>query len=281
MFPSLQKAPSGVGRLFCDSWTMYGKDFSLFFLERAKRFRNKMGSLGKRDVRSVKRYRSKPEAAGRRVRMRQYVASPPRLIPMVRGENKWFDTTLNGTAMAAAGTLTPTSGSLNLFTVGTGESQMIGRRCRITAINVRGAINMVDSSTGGGIITSQFFRLALVLDKQCNGAVAAVTDIYETANLRSFKNLNNSGRFLILKEWYDKIDVSAAGGTPTDLFHVGSAYPLRYTKVCNIPLEFNTEATPGTRVITEVRTNNVFMVAFSEDGNLLVSAIVRLRFSDS
>jgi len=118
----------------------------------------------------------------------------------------------------------------------------------------------------------------VVLDKQCNGAAPNVDDILETTDWQSFNNLANKNRFRTL---YDKTFVlnplSASGdGTANDFGEYDRAFT--FFKKCSIPIEF--DSTTG--AITEIKSNNLVILAISDTSNTVttMNSKIRLRFSD-
>ncbi len=183
------------------------------------------------------------------------------------GENKFFDTLLGGTAFATAGVVF--SPSLNLIPQGVTESTRVGRKCIIKKINLMGFL-LLNSGTAQ---TTDTYRVMLVLDKQCNGAAATVLGVLETADEKSFNNLSNSNRFTVLKNWYGSINKTADIGTNIN----ATMKTLKYNKACNIPIEFSST----TGAITEIRSNNLFLIGLTSTGTTLsISHNTRVRFSD-
>ncbi len=184
------------------------------------------------------------------------------------GENKFFDTTLGTTALATAGViLSPT---LNLVLQGVSESNRIGRKMTITRINMRMFIVL----NSGTAVTSETYRLMVVLDRQANGAAATITDVLETADEKSFNNLANSQRFLVLKDWYGSINKTADIGTNIN----SQLKVVTFFKEVNIPIEFS--ATAG--AITDIRSNNLLLLGLSSVGaTISISHTTRIRFSDN
>ncbi len=190
------------------------------------------------------------------------------------GELKFFDTTATFATVAAAGEI---NASLNLVPQGVTESDRIGRKMTIKRLDITGDIIMGPLA---GSATGSFDRVRVIvyLDKQANGATAAVTDILETADILSYRNLANSGRFVVLSDKIQNMVLTAGGG---DVGGADSNFPAviktyKMGKSCNIPVEFS--ATTG--AITEVRSNNIGMLAIAETN--LVSAFkfnARIRFS--
>ncbi len=190
------------------------------------------------------------------------------------GEKKFHDIDVDDATVAAAGAIL-NSGSINLIPQGTTEITRIGRKAVLRSINWR---YEVFQTAGTSLSTaSDVCRIILYLDKQCNGVTAAITDIIETADFQSFRNLANSGRFKILmdKNVIMNLPSAAGNGTANDTAHysrIGSFY-----KKCNIPLEFSST----TGAITEIRSNNLGVLLITLAGNCGFHSKVRLRFTDS
>ncbi len=191
------------------------------------------------------------------------------------GELKFHDVDLDDAVIATGGTVTP---SINLIAQGVTESQRVGRKCTLRSINwkFRVALNQIDAA--GTSSTGDSCRVILFLDKQCNGATATVINVLESANYQSFRNLANSGRFMILQ---DKLVTINYNTLASDNAGVVSQSPIlqNYTfyKKCNIPIEYDNT----TGAITEIRSNNLGVLLISEQGTGGFQSKFRLRFSDN
>ena len=130
-------------------------------------------------------------------------------------------------------------------------------------------------------------RLAMVLDKQTNGALpTAPTDIYQApsgiAEVRSMRNLANSNRFVILKKW-DWME------NPTSVYYnAGAVYTpsvkhIEFYKRCNIPIEYSETATDGS--IATIKSNNIYLFFGTHNASagqkMKFHAILRFRYSDA
>ncbi len=122
----------------------------------------------------------------------------------------------------------------------------------------------------------------LYWDKQCNGAAASVTDILESNNYNSFRNLANNKRFKIL---YSKIYawnatcIAASVATPDNAARmVIKDYQVNIAKKVFIPVEY--DSTTGT--ITEIKSNNIGFVLWTKHGlrMKLATSRCRIRFID-
>lgn len=197
-------------------------------------------------------------------------------------ETKFFDTAI-GILFDTTGTVDVPS--LNLIPQGVTQSQRIGRKCNITSIDLNGEVTWQVDMTGTAYANSDV-KLCLILDTQSNGAAPAYGDVFDLtlANpIYAFRNMANSERFKVLKTWHKKgqhgvNSLSANEVPPTDSALLISAPPQRvsFHKTCNIPLEFSST----TGAITELKTNNLCMIAISGNGDDIhtFTGTCRLKF---
>lgn len=123
------------------------------------------------------------------------------------------------------------------------------------------------------------YRLVILLDKQCNGAAATIADVFADTDINSLLNLENTGRFRILRDISGSLETEV-GHDGTSYFHGRAIKEFSEYISLNLPLEFATQA-GGSRVIGEVKSNNLVVMAFSS-GNDSTNATwrARIRFSD-
>lgn len=185
-------------------------------------------------------------------------------------ELKFFDTSLSF-PVDATGEV-PATGQLNLIPQGTTESQRIGRKCVIKSIQLRGIATFAPAAAA---TAADVVNLFVVLDKQCNGAAAAFTDVFvgSSANT-SLRNMANSSRFVILKTYRWAFNPMSGATTAYN----NTTRTFDWYKRCNIPLEFSST----TGAIGEIRSNNIFLLAQAvQDDLTTVTGVCRVRFSDS
>jgi hypothetical protein len=191
-------------------------------------------------------------------------------------EMKFHDVDVDDAAVATNGSIL-NSGSVNLIAQGVTESTRVGRKAVIRSINWRW--NLKKAATTAGSNASESVRLILYLDKQCNGATAAVTDILESDNYQSFNNLANKGRFKILMDKEITMNCMAGGGDGTTEDYGSVERNGSYFKKCMIPLEFSST----TGALTEIRSNNLGVLILSKNGTSTAPVFdskMRLRFTD-
>ena len=189
-----------------------------------------------------------------------------------RGELKFHDVDLNDAVVAAAGGIT---NSVNLIAQGTTESTRIGRKATIRSINWR--FNMILPISTAAADTADTLRVIMYLDKQCNGATAAITDILESADFQSFNNLANKSRFRTLMDRTYDFVAEAGGGDGTTEDYGQDLQNDSFFKKVNIPIEY--DSTAG--AITEIRSNNIGVLLITQAGNIAFGSKIRLRFSDN
>jgi len=185
----------------------------------------------------------------------------------VQPELKFFDTSL-AFSFDQTGNI-PATGQLCLIPQGDTESTRDGRKAWIKSIQIRGNITYVPSTSPNG--TDTVF-LYVILDSQCNGNPATITEVFTSADMWSnMLQLNNSGRFRILKKW--ELPIASRAGVSAAFS--GDVKQISWYKRCNIPIDWN--GTTG--ALTEIRSNNIFLAAGSlRDIVSTMAGTCRLRF---
>ncbi len=190
-----------------------------------------------------------------------------------QGELKFHDFDFDDAIIAVGGTVEP---SINIIPQGVLENNRIGRKCTIKKIFWKYETQMpatVNMATATDVV-----RIILYLDKQANGATAAVLDILETANYQSFRNLSNVGRFQVLMD--KTVMVTGWGGSNASSEETAPQFKqFKYSKSCNIPLEYDNSVSTG--ALTSIRSNNIGALLISRGGVVGFRSKFRLRFSDN
>jgi len=187
-----------------------------------------------------------------------------------QGEVKFFDTALSFNVDSTPEV--PATGQLCLIPQGVTESTRVGRKCVIRSIQLRATMQ---NAPGAAATADSTVYMWLILDKQCNGAAAAATDVFTNVGVQAMlPNVANSERFTILKKW--TITFNPAAGATTA--YNSTRRELDYYRKCNIPLEFSSTA----GAISELKSKNLFLIAgaVNQDDLTSVAGTCRLRFSD-
>jgi len=188
-------------------------------------------------------------------------------------KHKFLDTSRDVGVVGVAGTV---SASINLIVQGATDTTRVGRKVTIRSVSFRGDIKLPSSLARA--TTSDIVRIILFVDKQCNGANAAVLDILETAAWNSYRNLANTSRFIIFMDRFFDVK-SPAGSGDSDLTETSFSEDIEFYKFhfkCAIPLEFDAAA----GAITDLTSNNFAFLDISKSGLAGIDRSVRLRFTD-
>ncbi len=187
-------------------------------------------------------------------------------------ELKFHDVAVDDNVVSATGQIIE---SINIIPQNTTEKGRVGRKCTLKSIGWKMDISLPAAADQADIPNGDELRIIMYLDKQCNGATAAVTDVLETAVFKSFNNLVNVGRF---RKFYDRTIVLNRRVAATDGANTNTTpevnMKLEFYKKCNIPLEFSST----TGAITEIRSNNLGVLLISKNAIVRFDSEVRLRF---
>ncbi len=191
-------------------------------------------------------------------------------------ELKFHDVDLDDAVIATAGTVTAT---INIIPQDTTEKTRVGRKCVVKSIGWRYRINLPEQDAVATPANADVVRVIMFLDRQCNGATAAVTDLLESANFQSFNQLANKSRFRVLHDaTCDMNYLTLASDNAAVVSQAGLNQTGQFFKKCNIPLEFDDSATTG--AIGTIRSNNLAVLLISSAGQAGFDSKIRLRFSD-
>lgn len=235
---------------------------------------------------SRKRYRFAPKQPTATQAARAIVAAAPGLVRLggnfgrygvnarqqgLKPELKFFDTTLSFNFDATAECSSDAStGGIALIPQGDTESTRDGRLAVIKSVQIRGRTFFAPAAAADATTVCYMY---LILDTQANGAYPAITDVFTSNSpTAAMLNLNNSGRFRILKKWV--MTHTAQAGVTTA--YNNTIKPFEFYKRCNIPMDWSST----TGAITEIRSNNLLLAfgAANSDDLVSFSGTARLRF---
>lgn len=264
------RAPLGVGgpSPFRSSMVL---DFFYFF--------GKVKKQGKvKSLKMVSKRKSmRPAAAGRRVKYRtaSYVpaSAAPRYVLVKPGEKKYFDTTQSAVAVGTGGT-TFSNSSLVLIPTGTGQSNMIGRKITVSSIHVRGTFRITKSLTAAA---GDSVRFLLCLRKPGGTGSGGISEILENPDFWSFRDMDEASNHLVLAEVM--MDLQQDSGAINTIS--GCVKHFKINKNVNIQVDYEPEATPGTRLLSEIKHNNIYLLGITAYGRIECEYTARVRFTDS
>lgn len=211
-------------------------------------------------------------------------------IQALRPERKYFDTYITAATIASAANMTggevDQATVLNLCSpeVGTAPNQRVGRVIKLKSVHVEGRVRLASDISAAGIPPSYGVFIALVWDKQTNGAQLNSEDVFTnvsatvTNNSCPFRNINYGHRFIVLREEHYSPDPQfnyAAGSYPVAGWSVPFKFFYKFPKG-GIPVTF--QGTGGT--VSSILDNSLHMVAFCTNTGPLIDYNARVRFTD-
>ncbi len=199
-------------------------------------------------------------------------------------ELKFLDTHLTGSVVSSFGSVV--SDNLVLLPTGASESQRVGRKAVIRSIELKLLFDLVEQSFAtSSFAAAEDWRFYVILDKQANGAAGTFAQVFQSASaapIRQYLNLENKSRFRILKELRGHIEspLLTLTSSTADLSTVSPVQKqvscmLRFKK--GIPVEYS----GGTGGLSEIRSNNILLMAVSENGILRMDGNIRVRYTDA
>ncbi len=164
------------------------------------------------------------------------------------------------------------------FTIADGntQSQKDGLKITIKSIRIRYQLKLPATSTIAD--GTDICRILLVKDKQCNGALPAVSDILAGTDIQNHKNLENSKRFTILSDRTITINSLGSHGNGSTNSTLPASKSWQYFKRMNLPILYNNSGTTG--AIGTINSNCLYNVFISEFGKCGIEATVRVRYAD-
>jgi len=156
---------------------------------------------------------------------------------------------------------------LNGMTVGSSIEQRVGREVTMRSIQ----FSYVVRANSAGV--DQQVRVALVYDRQTNGAAPAFNDVFDFTNATAARKLENRKRFRIL---YDRTYVVNAIG------EAGSQVARRFYRRLRHPVTFNSG---NTGLVSDIATGSFYLLFLSTQAAGTNAALLdyntRVRYTDN
>ncbi len=209
-------------------------------------------------------------------------SAPKRVKTPYKRKNDYTGKELKFMDVATAANVIAGGGEIHLDSMcevdqGTGEEQRIGRKIIIRSIGIH--LNVQLPATTSSAASTDSLRFIVYQDKQANGAIATVAGILEDSNIFAFNNLSNKNRFRILCDKIWNVNAAAAGGNATNNLQTGEfvLHKTWFKSALNIPVEYS-----GTgNAIADITSNNIGILALSENSAVTLETNTRIRFTDS
>ena len=229
----------------------------------------------------------------RRIRpepVRMYV---PRVFgtPLALGETKYFDTHLASTAITASTDWTGTEKdptTLNcLFapTSGPAINQRQGRRVEVQKIKIRGFVRTPAAANVGDQDPGAMVRLILFMDSQTNTTQAQGEQLMAAPGVASadlcpttFQNLENFGRFRVLRDFSISLDAPSGTYDGTDIEQGGLMRPFKINITFKNPIRVHFNATDG-GTIADIVDNSFHFLAIANSVNMTPQLVYSARVS--
>lgn len=175
---------------------------------------------------------------------------------------------------------------INMIAQGTGASQRIGRRITIKSIRIRGTVSILAQNDEDDALypPDQPVAVSLVLDRQCNGALPATTDVFTAATSNALPKIENDMRFKILWDKFTCLNFNAVAPTNDVMSRYGCpsvGRTIEMYKKCNINVEYG-----GTgSTISDIVTNSLLLFLRNGTTSTLAepyfSGYMRIRYVDA
>lgn len=185
----------------------------------------------------------------------------------------WANVTQVSVSPTAAGAVNPVNTqSLCAISQGTTDHQRIGNKITIYQIRCR---FLASFNSNANDFSAMSFRLCLVLDKQANGAQAVGADVFETqaagaSDYLSFANMDNTDRFVILKDKTIHMQAGSEAGFSSKIIKMNH----KLKGGCTI----NFSSVLG--AVTELRSNNLFLLIGNQNNNITITGFTRVYWKD-
>lgn len=199
-------------------------------------------------------------------------------------ELKYFDTTKTDTTVSATwagGEIDPAGNCLFYPTRGSAGNNRDGDKCIMKQIMIRGAIYRNQGSDQADVNAPTSVRVALVLDRQTNGAQLNAEDVYDTTvhaaseQQFAFRKLDSMNRYQIL--WsqlfslHDNVTMADGANTASK---AGISIPFTVIKNVNIPVAF----TGNAGSVADISNNSLHVIACGSIAIDTIHYAGRIRF---
>jgi len=182
-------------------------------------------------------------------------------------EQKVVDTVSANYALDTTGSVTLVNG----VATGTDFTNRIGRKVVWKSVQIRGLWLPADAT-----VSNNLCRICLVWDTQPNGALPAISDIFNQALGNSMLNLNNRDRFkMIMDKQFIAAEYSAVGQAVPGTGHIKA-----FRKLSGLETIFD----GTTNAIGDIQSGSLLLVTLGTQptaSSHVLTAAVRCRFTDS
>lgn len=198
-------------------------------------------------------------------------------------EKKNFDLASASLPTTLPSPVTATGVLLNAYTAGTNANTATGRRVLNKSLLLRMMIRQPENTA----CTATGCRVAVVYDRESNGAAPAITDIWGTGAAQQsccVANLDNADRFSILMDEKFVLAGLASNGTPINYLQL-EPQPVYIDRYVKLSLESVAKGGAFTGAIGGIATGSIYLFCWSDTAAganppAVVSSATRIRFQD-
>lgn len=172
---------------------------------------------------------------------------------MINSEAKFIDTAVS---------INPVStGTITLLTaIATGDDDSNRNGNSILGKDVSSRIQLTLNASA----TATYIRLMLIVDKQCDGVLPAVTDVLQTASTVSPLNKDFSNRFVVIRDKLYSLD-TVSSRTLTDRMYSKVSFHLHYDG--------------ATAAIADCKENQLYLLTISSEATNTPALVSYWRFN--
>lgn len=199
-------------------------------------------------------------------------------------EKKFADSELTATALETSWKTkeNATMDCLSAVAIGDGPENRDGRVYHISSITIQGSVNVAVAEAQSSPAANSRVKIKLVLDKQTNAAKmtgGALMDEGGTVNVDSFRLLENSRRFTVLKNKTVLLRPQIVNDGAIDKFsNPLCEWPFTIYHAFKKPLRVQCVGGQSTAVIAAIADNSLHLVACSTLATSTIQYQVRIRF---
>jgi len=193
-------------------------------------------------------------------------------------DKKYLDKVFAAATVPAAGGVTDCL-LLGLI-AGNTDNSRVGNHLTMTNISIHGEV-YVESDAGFVVSDATAFddvRIIVVYDKQSNGTAPAITDVLNTADINSFRNMNQLDRFIVLKDKRMSLHTNLTFEGSTSVRNAIMPSIFKFNKKVALPVDF---ADATTATIANIKTGGLFVMAISRNGLAATHLTTRVKFLDN
>jgi len=210
----------------------------------------------------------------------------------VQGEMKYFDTEKSLSAVAETNDWTGTEQDPTTFdtlfvpVTGAGINQRIGKACKVLKMKMRFMLNAAQQLNQTGADPAAQVRVIVYLDKQTNAAQAQGEQVMtggvsDATGVLSFQNINNFGRFQVIKDWTFNLQNPNMSYDGTNIEQAGLSKTWKMSKRFKKPIVVRFNATNG-GTIADIVDNSLHVLALCDNDDLapLISYYSRVCYKE-